>query len=820
MRNLVHDIRYALRQLRKSPGSAAVIVLTLALGVGFNSAMFRLVDAVMLRELPVEKPKQLVFPAVTGADGSDDNFSYSEFEGIHDHSQSFSGVFAFDTTRFLAGVNGQTDYLFGQSVSANFYSVLGVTPVLGRAFLPEDNQAGQPPAAVISYDYWQRKFAGDAGVLTKTISLKKIPFRIVGVAPPSFRGIELGDAVDIWIPMVYWPQVRLSDHLTVRIMGRLKPDVTMSQASAELSVIDREYVAQTRSLNLSSADQQNLANRRIQLRSGAHGLFDLPDELPHELNILMAVAGLVLLIACANVANLQFARSISRTREIATRLALGASRLRLTRHLLIESLVLAAAGGGLGFLLANSATSFLLRFVISGFDPIGLNSSVDARVIWFSAWIAVFSGLLFGLVPALSVSRVNAAPMLQAGGRAETGDRSKTKLSHGLLVMQTALCVALLVGTGLMVRSLEKLSEVNPGFQRDHIQLAFLYPTLGGYEGSKELNLYSTLQEQMDAAPGILSASLSRFPLLSGGGGWQRKVVLAGNGTQPENGMTVHCNPVSPQFFATMGIPLIVGRDFSSGDGANTPKVTIISAALAHKVFPNESAIGKQIQFVENGGKGFAEVVGIARDIHSFTLRTADASASVYVPLSQAPPDLLGQAVLEVRTTEQVNIAAASMRRVTQSIDADFPLARMSTQVEQTIESLSGERSLATLLSLFSVLAILLASIGLYGVIAYSTARRTREIGIRVALGARREDVLRMILGQGARLTLIGIGTGLAGAIAGSRVLASQLFGVTPTDPLTFTGVVVILMSVALAACYVPAQRASRVDPVIALRNE
>ena len=817
MNGLVQDARHALRQLRGNPGFATVAILTLALGVGLNSAMFRIVDAVILRELPVEKPKQLVFPAVAGPDGSDDSFFYSEFEEIRDHSHSFSGDFAFDTTRFLASVNGHTDYLFGQSVSANFYSVLGVSPILGRPFLPQDEQGRQPPVAVISYDYWQRQFAGDPRVLSKTISLKKIPFRVVGVAPASFRGITLGDAVDVWIPMLYWPQVRLADHLTVGIMGRLKPDVTMRQAAAELNVIDRRYMAKTRGASPKSVD---LTNRRILLRPGARGVLDLPDKLPHELNILMAVAGFVLLIACANVANLQLARSISRAKEIATRLALGASRARLIRHLLMESLLLAVAGGVLGFLLSNWATNCLQQCVTSGFDPTGLDSSADARALWFSAAIAIFSGLLFGLAPALGVVRTDAAPTLQAGGRSEAHDRSKTGLSQGLVVMQTALCVALLVGTGLMVRSLKKLSEVNPGFRRDHILLAFLYPTLGGYQGEKEFQLYSTLQAQIESAPGILSASLSRFPLLSGGGGWQRNVALPKIGSQPGNNIPVHCNPVSPQFFGTMGIPLILGRDFSAGDGANTPRVAIISEALAHKAFPNESAVGKQIQFVEDNSSGFAEVVGIARDVRSFNLRAPDAAASVYVPLTQASPDMLGQVVLEVRTTEQPSVATSSVRRLMQSIDANFPLARMSTQAEQTAESLTGEHSLATLLSLFSTLALVLASVGLYGVIAYSTARRTREIGVRVALGARRWDVLRMILKQGMRLTLIGVAIGLVGAMAGAQVLASQLFGVSPSDPLTFAGVTLVLMSVALAACYIPARRASKVDPMVALRYE
>ncbi len=785
MSGLLQDARYALRQMRKSRGFTLVAVITLALGIGLNTAMFSLVNAVILRELPVDHPRQIVFPTILGPDGPQDDFPYREFEAIRDRSRSFSGVFAFDTTRFLASVDGQTDYVFGQCVSASFYSILGVKPILGRAFTSRDDQAGQPPAVVIGYDYWKRRFASDPNVLNKSIVLKKVPFRIVGVTPPAFHGIELGDAVDIWIPMVYWPQVRLSDHLTVGIMGRLKPGRTTEEAAAELSVLDRQYVDQKLELGTPFQGEQQIANRTIQLRSGARGIFDLPDELPRELNILMTVVGFVLLIACANVANLLLGRAVNRKREIALRLALGASRIRLMRQLLTESLFLASAGGGLGLLLAIWATGFLLRFVIGGIDPLGLDSQVDGRVLWFSAGASVLTGLIFGLVPALGAARVDAAPTLKIGDRAETGDKARKGLSQTLIVTQVALCVSLLVGAGLMVRSLRKLSAVNPGFQRERIFLVSLYPTLGGYEGRKELNLYTTLQEQIGAAPGVASASLSRFPLLSGGGGWQRKVANPSKGKRPGESIRVHCNPVAPQFFATMGISFVLGRDFTASDGANESKVAIISEALARTAFPNENPIGGRVEFVGNDGSGQAEVVGVVRDIRSFNLRSPDGAASVYIPLAQAPADLLGQAILEVRTKGQPSLAIASVRRVAQGIDAYFPLARISTQTDQMNESLTSENSLATLLSLFGLLAIVMASIGLYGVIAYATAQRTREIGIRVALGARRWDVLRMVLWQGVRLTLIGIGAGLVGASAGSRVLSSKLFGVTPTDTST-----------------------------------
>ena len=815
----VEDVRYGLRTLSKKPGFTTVAVLTLALGIGANTAIFSFVNAVLLRELPVKDPQQLVFPRIIEPRGSGGEFAYGEFEEIRDRSQSFSGVFAFDTTRFLASFNGQTDFVWGQCVSANFYSILSVNPIFGREFTQQEDQPGQPATVVISYDYWKRKFELDPSVVGKNVVLKKIPFRIVGVAPPSFHGIELGDSVDIWMPMAYWPQVRLSDHLSVGIMGRLKPEIRSEQAAAELTVLDRDYAARKLEARAIPWHERPLESRRIELVSGARGLFDLPDELPNELNILMVVVGLVLLIACANVANLLLARAVNRKREIALRLALGAGRMRLTRQLLTESLLLAVAGGGLGFLLAGWMTNLLLRFAITGIDPASLDLRADGRVMLFTAGLSILTGFVFGLAPAFGATRVDPGLALKAAPGAEPGGETRAGLGKGLVVAQVALCAALLVAAGLMVRTLEKLNRVNPGFEQDRVLLVSLYPTLGGYEGTRELNLYSRLQEHIEAAPGVLSASFSRFGLLSGGG-WGRKIANPRGVGRPEESIRVHCNPVAPRFFATMGIPLVFGRDFDAGDGAGATKVAIISEALARAAFPNTRPIGEQIEFVGENGSEQAEVVGIVRDVRSFSMRGPDMSPGIYIPLRQAPADLLGQATMEIRTAGDPAIAIDGVRRTSQAIGPNLPLTGMSTQAAQIEESMGGERSLTTLLSLFSMLAIALASIGLYGVIAYSVTRRTREIGIRVAMGARRPDVLRMVLGQGMRLTLVGIGVGLMGAAAASRMLSSKLFGVTPTDPVTFAAVALLLMGVALAACYVPARRAMRVDPVVALRYE
>jgi predicted permease len=589
----------------------------------------------------------------------------------------------------------------------------------------------------------------------------------------------------------------------------------------ELSVLDREYEAQKLEARAVPQHEQPLKSRKIELLSGARGLFGLPDELPNELHILMIVVGLVLLIACANVANLLLARAINRKREIALRLALGAGRMRLTRQLLTESLLLAVGGGGLGFLLAGWMTGLLLRFAITGIDPASLDLRADGRVMLYTAGISILTGFIFGLAPAFGSTRIEPGPALKAAPGAERRSETRGGLREGLVVAQVALCAALLIGAGLMVRTLEKLSHVNPGFEQDRILLVSLYPTLGGYEGARELSLYSRLQEQIETAPGVLSASFSRFALVSGGG-WRRKIANPRGGMRPEESIQVHCNPVAPRFFATMGIPLVFGRDFNAGDAAGATKVAVISEGLARAAFPNRGPIGEQIEFVGESGNQKAAVVGIVRDVRSFSMRRPDASPGMYIPLEQAPTDMLGQATMEVRTAGDADASTAvdGVRRAAQAIDPNLPLAGISTQAAQIEESQGNEKSLTSLLSIFSMLAVVLASIGLYGVISYSVERRTREIGIRAALGAGRPDVLRMVLGQGMRLTLVGIGVGLAGAAAASRVLSSKLYGVTPTDPVTFAGVTLLLAGVALAACYIPARRAMRVDPMVALRYE
>jgi len=813
LEDLADDIRYGVRAMRKNKGFASAAILTLALGIGANTAIFSVLNAAMLRVLPVQNPKELVFPQVTGAEGPEDGFAYREFELLRDRSRSFSDIFAFDTTRLVASADGQADLVWGQCVSGNFFSVLGVSPAVGRAFDSEDDRPEQTAAIVISDAYWERRFGRDPGVVGKQIVLKNIASYVAGVAPASFRGIELGDSVDIWVPMTYWPQLRLNDHLTVAVMGRLARGVSEQQAAAELTVLDRAIARQKLAPTGQAEDLNSIERRRVALSSGARGFVSLPDELPRQLNILMMAVGLVLLIACANVANLQLARGVNRKREIAVRLALGAGRLRLLRQLLTESLLLAAAGGGLGCLMSRWTSELLLRFAIRGVDANALDVQADLRVACFTAGISIATGLLFGLLPALGATRIDAAPALKAGPGGPTGKKPRISAGNVLVIGQVALCVALLVGAGLMVRSLKQLSRVNPGFRKDHILLVSLYPTLGGYQGERELSLYAQLQEQMDTAPGVVSASLSRFRFPSRAR-WDRKVATSKGAVA-----LVACKPVAPRFFTTMGISLARGRDFTALDRAKSLRVAILSEALARAGFPDQDAIGQTIKFPDESGTT-AEVVGVARDVRSTSLRGADAVPLLYIPLAQTPADLLGQATLEVRTTGEASTASAAVREVLRGIDRNLAVPEVNTQEEQIAESMEGEESLTTLLSSLGVLAILLASVGLYGVVAYSVARRTREIGIRVALGANRRDVMALVLSLGVRWTLAGVGIGLAMALLGARVLASELFGVRTNDFATFMGVATLMTAIALAASCIPARRAMGVDPNKALRYE
>jgi len=815
--NFLMDLRFGLRMLRKNPGFTAVAVLTLAIGIGANTAIFSVSDAVMLKLLPAKNPKQLVYFRLLSPEEHGSAFSRAEFEQFRDLSRSFSGMFAFDTTRLVVNVNGQPDFVWGQCVSGNFYSVLGVDPSLGRALTSDDDQPGSPAVAVISYDYWKRKFAQAPSVAGKTITLKGIPFTIVGVASARFRGIELGDSTDIWVPLTFWEQLRLNDHLTLGLMARMKPGAVGKQASAELTLIDQQFTATALGSKISPRDARDIHARSVELVPGGRGPVDLPDELPRSLLVLTMVVGLVLLIACANVANLLLARAVSRQKEIALRLALGAPRMRLFRQLFTESFLLAGAGGALGLLFAAWTTSFLVRLLSDGDTLQALDVHTDVRTLYFALTVSLSTCLLFGIAPAFWATRTDAGLTLKGMSSSKGANRAHLGPRDALVISQVSLSVLLLVGAGLLVRSLQKLSVVDAGFRQENVLLVSLYPTLSGYEGARELALYERAQERVSAAPGVLSATFSRFGMLSGGR-WIRAASHFASAGKGE--VNVNCNPVAPRFFETMGIPLVLGRDFTDPDGGAAPRVAVVSESFARKYFPDEDPLGKPIRFKDGKAGEQIAVVGVVKEVKALSLWEREPIPQMYIPLAQAPADLLGQITLEARTAMEPATTATAVRDAMRDVDANLPLVRIITQKAQTEGTLQNERSLSTLSTFFGVLALLLACLGLYGIAAYSVAARTREVGIRMALGARPDDVHRMVIRQGMRLALTGVVVGLAGAFVVSRVLASLLFGISGTDSLIYAGVSVLLVLVALGACYIPARRAARVDPMVALRYE
>ena len=806
METLARDLRFALRTLRKSPGFSAAVILTLALGIGANTAIFSLVDAVILRTLPVKSPKQLFFIEAVSNHGADGSFPFSVFEQMRDHNRSMAGIVAFDGTRLSAIVDGQPEVIWGQCVSGNFFELLGVRPTQGRALTPADDLPASPPATVISHRYWKRRFGLDPAILGKTVTLKGAPFTIIGVAPQGFFGIDPSWAPDLWMPMAQWTSLRLKDHDSVGILGRLNPGVDQKQARGELDAIYQASRVTQPGLDTTPS--------RIVLASGARGLSDLRDEFSLPLAILMAVVLAVLLIACANVANLMLARSTSRRKEIALRLAIGAGRVRLFRQVLTESVLFAALGGFLGFLFAVWGSDVLAGLASSGPNPVSLDVHHDARILEFTAGLSLAVGVLFGLVPAMRISRTDLNSVLkdstQSGGGRGTGLRGM------LVVLQVSLSVILLVGAGLLARSLHELFRVDPGFEQERVLLVRAYPTIVGYDGARELDLYSRLQGQLRAIPGVRSASLSRFGFL--GGRWLRRISIPGGAARIDEA-TAFCYPISPGFFDTMGVPQLQGRDFGPTDDPKAPRVAVVSEAFAHAHFPAVGALGQRFRFGDGDAPEAVEIVGVVRDVKSLSLRQRESRPAVYIPISQTPADRLGQVTIALRTAGDAAGSAAAIRRQVQAIDQDLPLVGAETQAELAVESLGTERLMSKLSGAFAILALLLASIGLYGVLAYEVASRTREIGIRIAIGARPSDLLRLVLGYGFRLVLLGALIGLAAALAVPRVLTSFLFGVGPTDPLTLAGTTLLLILVALLACYLPVRRAMRGDPLIALRS-
>jgi predicted permease len=824
--DLSQDIRYGLRVLAKNPGFTAVAVLTLALGIGANTAIFSVIDAVMLRNLPVRSPQALVQLSTVGPYGVS-SFSYPGFKHFRDENHVCSEMAAIGWLNNLdASINGQAESIEGRIVSGNFFAFLGVSAVVGRTFTSQDDRAPQNSAVVvISHGYWKRRFGLDSAVVGKSITLNRTPFTIVGVTAAGFSGPEVGYSPDVYVPMVMEPAFHdeqswldQPDYHWLRIMGRLKPGVNREQARADLDLIHRQILAGIPIKGWSPAEQKDLFSQRLEVTSAASGLvFGLPKEFPNTLSILMGMVGLVLLIACANVANLLLGRATVRRKEIAVRLAIGARRFRLIRQLLTESALLAFAASALGLLCAYWASNAIVSLMSLGRSLFVLDVRPDPRILGFTAVISLLATILFGLMPALRSTLVDLTPALKESAGSVAAQRSRLRLGNTLVVLQVAISLLLLFGAGLFARTLENLENLDPGFDRKNVLLFDIDPTKSGYKGPAVFSFYRRMLERISAIPGVRSASLAITEPITGGGGWDNSVWVDGYAPRPDENMTIYLNRVAPRYFETLRTPLLLGREFSPQDTETSPRVAIINQTMARYFFGNSNPIGRKFGWWgEDKTKLQFEIVGVVKDSKYETLRE-QIPRTAYLDCFQAPP---GPMTVAVRTSIAPAALTSPIRREIRAMDAAVRFGAFRTLDEHVDESLGHEHLMATLASLFAFLAVVLACVGLYGIMAYAVARRTNEIGVRMALGADRVQVLRMIVGDSVLLIGAGVTLGLPIAIGATRLVSEQLYGLKPGDLGTMAGAMLVLTVVGALAGYIPARRATKIDPMVALRHE
>jgi predicted permease len=818
---MLNDVRYAIRVLIKNPGFSLVAILSLALGIGANTAIFSMINSLLLAPLPVERPSELVSIFTTDTKNPGPlPVSHYNFIDYRDQNSVFSGVTAYN----FAQVNlnkgpGESVQLFGNIVSGNYFEVLGVKFALGRGFFPdEDRTPGANPVVVLSDACWNREFGGDTGIVGQTISLNRRDFTVVGVAPRDFTGLNIGGGPDFWAPMMMHSELQPDmamfyngrRGLAFLPVGRLKEGTSLQQAQAELTGIaaslEKEYPKDNEGRGV-----QLIPLLEARTNPGGEG------ELENTFIILMSVVGIVLLIACANVTNLLLARGARRAREISIRVAIGASRTRLIRQLVTESLVLSLVGGAVGLLAAfwtRSIISSLMPFDFAG-DGNNEGPPLDWKVMLFALAISVVSGLIFGLVPAFHGSRPDLVPALKGEATMPLGRKGLTLiLRKALVVLQVALSLFALIAAGLFVRSLQKAMEVNPGFVTENLILFGFNLGREGYSEAQGKQFHRDLLDRIPQLPGVRAATVARDRPVNFG--FSRSVFIEGQEPPPGGrGLLVQTNDIGPRYFETMGIPLLGGRDFGETDTETSPKVVIINDSMAKRFWPGDEAVGKRFKFF--GDQDYREVVGVARDSKIASL-VENQRPYVYIPLRQEYPP---QITLHVRTSGDTKGTIAAVRGEVQRHDPSLTVLNVQTLEERVHGSLQGQRSQATLLGSAGLLALVLAAVGVYGVMAYLVAQRTREIGIRMALGAGKRQVLGMVLREGATMVSIGLGIGLVSAfVVTSIIFAGALFNVSARDPLTFAVTAVVLLVVSLLATYIPARRAAKVDPIRALRYE
>jgi len=827
IRDLYHelykDIRYGARTLARSPGFTAVAVLALALGVGANTSVFSLVNALFLRPLPVEDPSTLVWLTMRSAESSRTlNLSWPDFLDYRERNKVLSDMVAYGQIPVAFAVEGQPERISGQIVTGDYFTVLGVKPAAGRVFTAQEDKApGAAPVAVVSHRLWERRFGSDPALPGRVVTINGQPFSVVGVAPKGFTGTELGRPAEIWVPFAMHTQAAPPLETTLasrgsswlQVIGRLKPGVSLEQARAALGVIASQIAAEH------PAERKGFTVIPQRMTGGIHP--SNSGEAAPIAALLMAATTSVLLISCFNVANMLLARTAGRRREIGIRLALGATRFRLIRQLLTESMLLALMGAGAGLLLAAWIPDLLGALANLPEDITGAVTP-DVRVLAFTLALALLTGLLSGLAPALNAARGDVSPALKDEGFSAIGGSRRGRLQHVFVVAQVALSLVLLVSAGLFLRSLGKAARIDPGFDVSQtLSLSFDLQTQG-YAEEKRAAFRRELLERVESLPGVRSATLASLVPMSGrmigmDVTLEATSAAAGGSGAPEGAGTAMVNIVAPDYFRTLAIPLLRGRDFSSGDKQGAPGVVIVNETLAGRFFEGTEPLGRRVS-VDGPGGPWLEIIGVAKDSRYDEL-TEDTRPFMYLPLMQHA-DVMPETSIIVSTAGDPARELGSVVREARRLDAALPLFDAGTLASLLRQRSDRQQGISGMLALFGFLALTLAAMGLYGVMAFSVSRRTHEIGIRMALGAKDRDVVALFVREGVRLSLLGIAVGSLLALGLTQALASMLFGVTPTDLITFMGVGALLAAVAAAASWLPARRAARLDPMLALRYD